>query len=131
MAAASGFTLSKKERICSKKLTDQLFTGGSSRSLSAYPLRAVYMTHESDGAPASILVSVPKKHLKRAVMRNRVKRQVREAYRKHKQIVTEKASEATGRSIAIAFIWMDSKLVDTSVVESRMVSLLHRIVERL
>lgn len=131
MTAASGFTLSKEERICSQKLTDQLFTGGGSHSLSAYPLRAVFMPMATDGVPASMLVSVPKRFFKRAVKRNRVKRQVREAYRKHKAILTERLSATPGHGIAVAFIWMDGKLYDTPTVEGRMVNLLTRIAEHL
>ena len=131
MTAASSFTLSKEERISSRKLIDQLFNGGRSHSMSAFPLRAVYMSTELSGVPASMLVSVPKRHFKRAVKRNRVKRQVREAYRKHRQIITEKVSGQTGGTIAIAFIWMDGKLLDTAEVEKRMVNLLNRIAERL
>lgn len=57
---------------------------GASRSFSVFPLRAVYMSVDRQEVPASILISVPKKRFKRAVKRNRVKRQIREAYRKNK-----------------------------------------------
>lgn len=43
---------------------------------------------EQDAA-ASILISVPKKRFKRAVKRNLVKRQVREAYRKNKHLLLD------------------------------------------
>lgn len=84
MPASQSFTLAKAERICSKKLTDRLFNGSSGRSLSAFPLRMVYtvVSREEDAPAALMLVSVPKRHFKRAVKRNRVKRQVREAFRK-------------------------------------------------
>ena len=71
--------LPKQERVCSKKLIDRLFNGGHSHTMSAFPLRVVYMTMTQDEGDASLpptqlLVSVPKKHFKRAVKRNRVKR---------------------------------------------------------
>ena len=78
------FTLEKRERMNSKILIEKLFSGGS-KSLSAFPLRIVYMLVEDENLPtASLLISVPKKRFKRAVKRNRVKRQIREAYRKNK-----------------------------------------------
>ena len=86
------FTLCKEERICSKLLIDKLFNGGNSHSMVAFPLRVVYVIKDRNEAQdatipqTKILVSVPKKHFKRAVKRNRVKRQVREAYRKNKYI---------------------------------------------
>ena len=74
------YTLGKSERLCSKKLVERLFAGGN-KSFPAFPLRVVYMPLdiEDEGAEVSILVSVPKKRFKRAVKRNLVKRQVREA----------------------------------------------------
>ena len=79
----------------------------------------------------SVLVSVSKKHFKRAVKRNRAKRQIREAYRKNKDLiyqVLETHTEAP-RHIAIAFLWQADELMLTSIVESKMRSLLHRIAE--
>ena len=77
-------TLSKEERLSWKRHIDRLFTEG--RSFVAFPLRVVYLLSDEEGMPvrASFLVSVPKKRFKRAVKRNRIKRQVREAYRMHK-----------------------------------------------
>ena len=61
-----------------------MFEGGVSKSFSIFPIRVVYMPVEQGEAPASILISVSKRRFKRAVKRNRVKRQIREAYRKNK-----------------------------------------------
>ena len=56
-----------------------MFEGGVSKSFSIFPIRVVYMPVEQGEAPASILISVSKRRFKRAVKRNRVKRQIREA----------------------------------------------------
>ena len=61
-----------------------MFEGGVSKSFSIFPIRVVYMPVEQGEAPASILISVSKRRFKRAVKRNRVKRQIREAYRMNK-----------------------------------------------
>ena len=73
--------------MVSNLLIEALFENGSSQSVSAFPLRAVYQTIErrEGHAPVQILISVPKKRFKHAVDRNRVKRQIREAYRRHRQ----------------------------------------------
>ena len=39
-------TFRKRERLVSQRLIDELFGGGNSRSLAAYPLRAVYLQKE-------------------------------------------------------------------------------------
>ncbi|SHI71596.1 ribonuclease P protein component [Algibacter luteus] len=76
-------TYSKKEKLKSKKLIDQLFTEG--QSVSAFPLRLVYLgTTFDDEVIAKTGVSVSKKHFKTAVARNRIKRLLREAYRLNK-----------------------------------------------
>ena len=104
--------LRKSERLNSKIVIEKMFAGGSSRSYSVFPLRVVYMTVDSLEASASILVSVPKKRFKRAVKRNRVKRQIREAYRKNKgelkQLLTEKEQK-----LAIAFIYLSDQLTSS------------------
>ncbi len=75
------------------------------------------------------MVSVSKKHFKHAVKRNRVKRQVREAYRKNKSIIVEKVP--SGSLLLMAFIWLADNLYDTQEVEQRISALLMRIKERL
>lgn len=134
--------LRKGERLCSKKLIDTLFGTGGSHAMTAFPLKAVYRlidnkTETSVSKEAiveskvQVLVSVPKKHFKRAVKRNRVKRQVREAYRKHKSFVTLRVNEQTEKQLLIAFIWLSNELMDSVTIEQRVCNLLQRIGERI
>ena len=83
--------LSKKERICSQKAIGQLVAGG--HYVVSGPLRCCYRVREDrDDDPVNrILVSVPKKHFKRAVWRNRLKRRIREAYRLQKSLLKPRA----------------------------------------
>ena len=109
MAAAGPLTLPKAERLSGRRLVETLFRGGSGRSVVYYPLRAVYAWVEGGEAPVMMMASVPKRCFKSAVRRNRVKRQVREAYRKHKERLHARVAEAgNGRSLALAFIWLSS-----------------------
>lgn len=129
MSAAERFTLSKEERICSKKLINELFTGNG-RSMTAFPLRVVFMkrTIVDDQPRAAMLVSVPKRYFKHAVDRNRVKRQVREAFRRNKSIITQNLTD-DHEAVAIAFVWLTDEKFPSSEVENRMVRLLTRISE--
>ncbi len=133
--------LRKEERLCSKKFIDTLFGTGGSHAMTAYPLKAVYRLIDSKTetsvsketvmeSKVQVLVSVPKKHFKRAVKRNRVKRQVREAYRKHKSYVTLRVNELTDKQLLIAFIWLSNELIDSVTIEQRVSNLLQRIGER-
>ena len=129
MSAAERFTLSKEERICSKKLINELFTGNG-RSMTAFPLRVVFMkrTIVDDQPRAAMLVSVPKRYFKHAVDRNRVKRQVRETFRRNKSIITQNLTD-DHEAVAMAFVWLTDEKVPSSEVENRMVRLLTRISE--
>ena len=129
MSAAERFTLSKEERIYSKKLINELFTGNG-RSMTAFPLRVVFMkrTIVDDQPRAVMLVSVPKRYFKHAVDRNRVKRQVREAFRRNKSIITQNLTDDHD-AVAMAFVWLTDKKFPSSEVENRMVRLLTRISE--
>lgn len=126
------YTLRKQERVCSKNTIDKLFKGGSSRSITAYPLRVVYLeADENSKEKCQVMVSVPKKCFKRAVRRNRVKRQVREAYRLNKHIVADTMAEREGKCLTMAFIWLDDNLHGTDEIKAKVRNLLGRISERL
>lgn len=106
-----------------------MFAGGA-RSLSVFPLRVVYLpVEELEGTDAAILVSVSKRRFKRAVKRNRVKRQIREAYRLNKQLLTTLLAEKRC-SLAIAFIYLSDQLSESSLIEERMKIALARIAEK-
>ena len=94
-------TFPKSSRLCSRKAIESLF-GGNSRSLAAYPLRVVF---EPSTDNTQVLFSVSKRHFKHAVDRNRAKRQLREAWRLHRDIISEDA-DAPFPPLHIAFLWM-------------------------
>ena len=131
MPGSASPTFNKRERIVSRTLIEKLFSKGSSQSTSAFPLRVVYMQEErKEGEePVQILISVSKRHFKRAVKRNRVKRQIRECYRHHKQILTEKITE--GQALYVAFIWLSDELSSTPQVERSVKKLLEKVSEAL
>lgn len=133
MSEAGIFTFRKEERLCSRTLIEKLFHREGSRSMAAFPLRLVYMrTAVAEGnAPVQVLISVPKRCFKRAVKRNRVKRQVREAYRKNKALLRNATERTGGDGVVLAFIWLDDKLWDTAKVEQKVVNLMLRLSEKL
>lgn len=125
------YTLKKDERLCSKKLIERLFAGGN-KSFPTFPLRVVYMPLHSNEltADAAILISVPKKRFKHAVKRNLAKRQIREAYRKHKYILLDALKQQeTPVQMILAFIWLDNKIHTTEEVEQKVKKLLVHIAE--
>ncbi|MDG2195023.1 MAG: ribonuclease P protein component [Polaribacter sp.] len=113
------FTLGKAERLKSKKLIDRLYEEGT--SIKVFPLRMVFLqTEHTSEFPAQVGVSVSKRNFKNAVDRNRIKRLMREAYRKQKHTVYNE--------LDIPYIFMISYLGKTAqkhdVIEDKMDKLL-------
>lgn len=126
----SVYTLCKAERLNSKILIGKMFEGGVSKSFSIFPIRVVYMPVDQGDASAAILISVSKRRFKRAVKRNRVKRQIREAYRKNKHLLVDELQRREQR-LAIAFIYLTDELIATSELEEKMKIALSRISEKI
>lgn len=123
--------LNKKERLCSVTAIDRLFNAGS-RSTAAFPIRMVYRVEERQAGqePVQVLVTVSKRHFHHAVQRNRVKRQLREAYRRHKQQLAQLLAPSD-KCVFIAFIWQDGKLWNSADIEKRLNLLLTRLSDKL
>ena len=124
-------TFRKRERLVSRLLIDQLFGTPASRSLAQFPLRVVYLLRQrgEGDEPVQMLVSVPKKRFKHAVDRNRVKRQVREAYRLRKQRLYD--ALPADKALTLAFVWLSDKYLPTDEVAARVETLICRLAERL
>lgn len=127
----SRLTLRKNERIASRRLIDQLFAGSSSHSLAAFPVRVVYIIKERarEESPVQVLVSVSKRHFRHAVDRNRAKRQLREAWRRHKETLA--SALPADKCLALAFLWLSDSPQPSAVVERRVCGLVQRIAKHL
>ncbi len=115
----------KSQRLCNKYLIDRLFVPGNSKSFSAYPLRLVVCA--ADIADNQLMISVPKRCFKHAVDRNRVKRQLREAYRTNRHLLVLPENIR----ISMAFIWLDHCHYPSSKVTAKVCNLLRRASESL
>lgn len=127
-------TFRKHERLTLKREIDELFTPGS-KSFAAYPIRAVCRLAAFNASDVKVLMSVSKRHFHHAVDRNRAKRQMREAYRTNKSIITGAVNSlnAAGerQSLNVAFIWLSDEPQDSALVERKIKNLLHRMAESL
>ena len=119
------FTLGKEERLKSKKLIDQIFAEG--KSIKSYPLKLVYIPFESsEEAEVKTGVSVPKKLVKTAVGRNRIKRLMREVFRKNKYLVTKDLAS----SHAFMFIYISRESITYERMEKCMIRILEKFSEK-
>ena len=86
------YTLGKEEKLKSRKLIEQLFAEG--KHVKSFPIRLVYLPINHFGElPIKVGFSVPKRNVKLAVNRIRIKRLMREVYRKNKELFTENLEE--------------------------------------
>jgi ribonuclease P protein component len=110
------FTLSKQERLSSRKEIEILFAEG--HSLTKYPVRLVW--HETTSpplgeAPVRMMFSVSKKKFPKAVDRNRAKRLMREGYRLLKPDILLTIPEQ--KSYHLGLIYTGSELLDFVTIQ--------------
>ena len=96
--------LPKYERICKENDIQALFDKGV--GVSVYPYRVIYLFRHDESRPVTVrmLVSVSKKRFHHAVKRNRVKRLVREAWRRNKAPLY-KICERDNISVDVALVY--------------------------
>lgn len=86
------YTLGKDEKLKSKILIERLFAEGN--YVKSFPLRLIYLkTNNTSKFPIQVGFSVPKRNVKLAVDRNRIKRLMREVYRKSKFNFSDEISD--------------------------------------
>lgn len=88
----------KDERLKSKTSIEKLFKEG--KGIVKFPIKMQYMT--LDKPMHQVAFTAPKRNFKRAVDRNRIKRQMREAYRTNKHILYDR--EVPTQSIFFIYI---------------------------
>lgn len=86
------YTLGKDEKLKSKKQIEHLFLEGN--RVKSFPFHLIYLKDEHlSEFPIKVAFSVPKRNIKLAVNRNRIKRLMREIYRLNKHKISEDISE--------------------------------------
>lgn len=116
------FTFKKEERLCSKKIIDELFSEG--KSFLCFPLKIIYLQSELPTKyPVQAAFTVSKKSFKKAVKRNLLKRRMRESYRKNKHTLYEESN----KPLAVFFIYIGKEIVDYQRIEAAMLKALTKL----
>ncbi|MEZ4936156.1 MAG: ribonuclease P protein component [Crocinitomicaceae bacterium] len=111
--------LSKKELISEKQVINRLFE--EKNTLKKYPL-LIYFGINSEPFHR-IVVSVPKRNFKKAVDRNRIKRQLREIWRKNR----EEIKNNNGHCFDLFIIYTGKEELEYQKLESKFILLLKEI----
>ena len=123
------YSLSKSERLCSKASTTELFSKGS--SINEEPFRIIFLASDFDkDVYCKIQFIVPKRHITRAVDRNLIKRQMKEAFRKNKIILID-FLKANAKQLNFAIIYQISEIKETILIEEKIKSLIIRLIKKL
>jgi ribonuclease P protein component len=110
-------TFKKAERLCSKKLIDQLFTNQDTSKIHHYPLLLIWKYAKLESSyPAQVVFSVSKKYSNKAVQRNYIKRLLREAYRHYKDRFYE-FLEQNQKQAAILLVYVGKEKHDYNQIK--------------
>lgn len=120
-------TFPKNEKLCGEILIGKLFAEGE--AFIVYPLRIVYrLSTEVQDVPVKVLISIPKKKIKKAIHRNRIKRQIKEAYRLNKTTLIESCREH-GLSLQLAITYLSDKSLDYKLIEEKIKQVLTKMLQ--
>jgi len=112
------FKFKKEERLCSKKLLDELFRNGSSFLL--YPFRVVHLPVADPVNLAQVVVGVSKRKFKRSVDRNLLKRRIREAYRLNKEDLLYSFLQDNSLQVIFAIHFIGKEIADYQFIEKKL-----------
>ena len=140
------FTYQKADKLKSRKQTQFLFAKG--QSMNAFPIKLIYTIESlaslSEALPSPYLnlqtiqekgqlqagVGAPSRTFRKAVLRNRVKRLLREAYRLEKPTFVASAA-LQGNRVNLFFLYTDAVILSQLEIQEKVKQLLSRLSEKL
>ncbi|MCE3280637.1 MAG: hypothetical protein K0S44_2828 [Bacteroidetes bacterium] len=117
-------TFTKAERLCSKVIMDKVFETGKVIVVPSFKL--IWLkADKKEEQPVQIVITVPKRNFKRAVDRNKLKRRIREVYRKNKEVLY---SSISSESYYMMLIYTGRSIIEYKEIEEKILKLLQRLV---
>lgn len=118
-------TFKKEERLFGKKPITLLFDHGE--SFLEYPFKVVWLnTDKKEKYPAKVLIAVSKRNIRKAIQRNRIKRRVREAYRKNKMLFYEFLTE-NDKQCMLGLIYISKEELAYNQIEEKILNVFDRL----
>ena len=120
-------TFCKEERLCKKILIKKLFNEGEKRFY--YPFRVFLLKLFLPGKyPVQLLISVPKPLFKHATDRNKIKRYIREAYRKNKYLLYDPL-EKNHEQMLLCLTYTEKEIISYEMMTRKIIIILQRLKE--
>jgi len=119
--------LIKAERLCSKKLIEELFNKGTVKKFGKTRFHYLPVSREITGFH-QVLFSVPGRLFKKASDRNRIRRQLRESYRRNKSILY--TNNERGFSYLLAYVYISSYAPVWKELERQVIASINYIVTK-
>lgn len=117
-------TFSKSERLSGKSKIDALFNKGSKIFL--FPFKIHLLDVETSDEPCKVLIVVSKKISKSAVVRNRIRRQIKEAYRLEKEALRANIL-SKNKHIHLALVYIGKQNEDFDFFQEKIKLILSRL----
>lgn len=125
------YTFKKAERLCNRKLIGKLFSSG--HSFYFYPFKIIYLVADQneqtvflESYPAQVLFTISKRRFRRAVDRNRLKRLMREGYRKNKHELYQALQEPKV-NLALGFLYTGKEILPYNEIETKIKAAIKRL----
>jgi ribonuclease P protein component len=120
----------KEERLCAKKQIQMLFMQGNVAFL--FPFKIYYQITAAAAtvqeAPCRVMITAPKRHFKKAVHRNTLKRRVREAFRLHKQALIT-ALTGQNKSLYLILYYASETVLPYESVSETVEKIMHTLIQ--
>jgi ribonuclease P protein component len=123
-------TFSKRERLKSQNEITELFKNGN--IIHHYPFKVLYKLYDFDKSifPSRIAVSASKRNFKKAVVRNRIKRKIRETYRINKPALIE-ALIKNNKRLCFFVIYTAAEDLAYKNIDDEMKKLINKLIHKL
>jgi ribonuclease P protein component len=122
-------TFPKSERLTSHTVIDEIFSKGKELKKFPFLLKYIY-TKERQVNATQIVISVPKRRAKKAVDRNRLRRQIKEAYRLNKSEF-QAYFENSGTTIVLFLIYTGKEKDEYSFLAEKLKLILKELTTKL
>lgn len=120
MNSSARLCFDKSDRLCSVRRISEIFRTGT--VLFNHPLKALYLPNDTQFS--RVVISVPKRLFKRAVKRNRIKRQIREILRR------AHFRDFSRNGVDISLLFIGKELPDYNLLKEKIKDVLEKISKR-